>query len=95
MNSLTTDTLVLLSALALVLVLLVLLLVRRPRVDLPPEWMARLQVLEGTAQATQLAVAKNDGAMDALAHQLSGFTQTTQTTLKPCATPWTSAWPRR
>jgi DNA recombination protein RmuC len=34
------------------------------------------------AQATQLAVAKNDGAMDALAHQLSGFTQTTQTTLE-------------
>ena len=55
-NALTTDTLVLLAALALVLVLLVLLLVRRPRVDLPPEWMARLQVLEGTAQATQLAV---------------------------------------
>ena len=82
MNTLTADTLVLLAALALVLLLLVLLLVRRPRVDLPPEWLARLQVLEGTAQATQLAVAKNDGAMDALAHQLSGFTQTTQTTLE-------------
>ncbi|WP_087745340.1 MULTISPECIES: DNA recombination protein RmuC [unclassified Acidovorax] len=78
----TTDTLVLLAALALVLLLLVLLLVRRPRVDLPPEWLARLQVLEGTAQATQLAVAKNDGAMDALAQQLSGFTQATQTTLE-------------
>jgi DNA recombination protein RmuC len=71
-----------LAALALVLLLLVLLLVRRPRVDLPPEWLARLQALEQTGQATQLAVAKNDGAMDALAHQLSGFTQATQTTLE-------------
>ncbi|WP_029414270.1 DNA recombination protein RmuC [Acidovorax radicis] len=78
----TTDTLVLLAVLALVLILLVLLLVRRPRVDLPPEWLARLQTLERTAQATQLAVAKNDGALDALAQQLSGFTQTTQHTLE-------------
>ena len=78
----TADTLVLLAALALVVVLLVLLLVRRPRVDLPPEWLARLQTLERTSQATQLAVAKNDGAMDALAKQLGGFTQTTQHTLE-------------
>ena len=63
---------------ALALLLLVLLLMRRPRVDLPPEWLARLQALERTAQATQLAVAKNDGAMDALAQQMAGFTQATQ-----------------
>ncbi|MBX9831485.1 MAG: DNA recombination protein RmuC, partial [Burkholderiaceae bacterium] len=74
----TTDTLVLLAAMALVVVLLVLVLLRRPRVDLPPEWLARLQTLDRTAQATQLAVAKNDGAMDALAKQLGGFTHTTQ-----------------
>ena len=78
----TTDTLVLLAALALALVLLVALLLRRPRVDLPPEWLARLQALEQTAQATQLAVAKNDGAMDGMGQQLRGFTQTTQTTLE-------------
>ena len=78
----TTDTLVLLAALALVLVLLVIVLLRRPRVDLPPEWLARLQALEHTAQATQLAVAKNDGAMDGMGQQLRGFTQTTQTTLE-------------
>ncbi len=78
----TTDTLVLLAAVALVLVLLVLILLRRPRVDLPPEWLARLQALEHTAQATQLAVAKNDGAMDGMGQQLRGFTQTTQTTLE-------------
>ena len=78
----TTESLVLLAVLALVLVLTVLLLVRRPRVDLPPEWLARLAALESTAQATQLAVAKNDGAMDALANQLAGFTQATQHTLE-------------
>ena len=74
----TFDTFVLLAVLALVVLLLVLLILRRPRVELPPEWLARLQVLERTAQDTQLAVAKNDGAMDALAQQMAGFTQATQ-----------------
>ena len=78
----TTDTLVLLAALALAIILLVLLLLRRPRVELPPEWLARLSTLERAAQATQLAVARNDGAMDAVAQQISGFTQATQNTLE-------------
>ncbi len=78
----TTDTLILLAALALVLLLLVIVLLRRPRVDLPPELVARLQALEQTAQATQLAVARNDGAMESLAQQMRGFTQTTQATLE-------------
>ncbi|MFT4243238.1 MAG: DNA recombination protein RmuC [Acidovorax sp.] len=78
----TTDTLILLAALALVVLLLVLLLIRRPRVELPPEWLERLSALERTAQATQLAVARNDGAMDALAQQISGFTQSTQHALE-------------
>ena len=78
----TTDTLILLAALALVALLLVLLLLRRPRVELPPEWLERLAALERTAQATQLAVARNDGAMDALAQQISGLTQATQHTLE-------------
>ena len=70
------------AALALALVLLVVLLLRRPRVDLPPEWLARLQSLEQTTQATQIAVAKNDGALDGMGQQLRGFTQTTQSTLE-------------
>ncbi|WP_298208621.1 DNA recombination protein RmuC [Acidovorax sp.] len=74
----TIDTLVLLAVLALVVVLLAVLLLRRPRVELPAEWLARLQALESTAQATQLAVARNDGAMEALAQQITGFTQATQ-----------------
>lgn len=68
--------------LTLALVLLVVLLLRRPRVDLPPEWLARLQSLEQTTQATQIAVAKNDGALDGMGQQLRGFTQTTQSTLE-------------
>ena len=78
----TTDTLVLLAVLTLALVLLVVLLLRRPRVDLPPEWLARLQSLEQTTQSTQIAVAKNDGALDGMGQQLRGFTQTTQSTLE-------------
>ncbi|TFI47696.1 DNA recombination protein RmuC [Diaphorobacter sp. DS2] len=70
-----------LALLVLTVVLLAVLLLRRPRVDLPPEWLARLQSLESAVQATQLAVAKNDGALDAMAQQLRGFTQTTQALL--------------
>jgi len=54
------------------------LLLRQPRVQLPPEWLARLQALEQAGLATQLAVAKNDGALDAMGQQLRAFTQTTQ-----------------
>ena len=68
--------------LVVVAALLCVLLLRRPRVDLAPEWLARLQALESTARATQLAVAKNDGAMDGMGQQLRGFTQTTQGTLE-------------
>ncbi|NMM76313.1 recombinase RmuC [Rhodococcus sp. SRB_17] len=77
----TTDTLVLAALLLLVVVLLALLLWRRPRVELPPEWGARLQALEATAQSTQLAVAKNDGALDGMGQQLRGSTQAMQGTL--------------
>ena len=67
-----------LALLALIVALLCLLLLRRPRVQLPPEWPARLQALESSVQATQLAVAKNEGALDAMGQQLRAFTQSTQ-----------------
>ena len=74
------DTWLVLGALALglVVLLLLVLLLRQPRVQLPPEWLARLQALEQAGLATQLAVAKNDGALDAMGQQLRAFTQTTQ-----------------
>ena len=72
------DTWLVLGALALVLLLLLALLLRQPRVHLPPEWLARLQALEQAGLATQWAVAKNDGVLDAMGQQLRGFTQTTQ-----------------
>ena len=68
--------------LALVLLLQVVMLLRRPRVELPAELGHRLQTLAHTAQATQLAVAKNDGAMEGMGQQLRGFTQTTQGALE-------------
>ncbi|WP_406624960.1 DNA recombination protein RmuC [Acidovorax sp. SDU_ACID1] len=70
-----------LALLVLIAVLLIVLLLRRPRVELPPEWPLRLQALEAAVQATQLAVAKNDGALDGMGQQLRGFTQATQATL--------------
>ena len=70
-----------LALLVLIAVLLIVLLLRRPRVELPPEWLQRLQALEAAVQATQLAVAKNDGALDGMGQQLRGFTQATQATL--------------
>ncbi|MDA8453158.1 DNA recombination protein RmuC [Acidovorax sp. GBBC 3334] len=66
------------AMLALIAVLLAVLLLRSPRPELPPEWAMRLQRLEQVAQATQLAVAKNDGALDGMAQQLRGFTHATQ-----------------
>jgi DNA recombination protein RmuC len=70
-----------LALLAFIVLLLAALLLRRPRVELPPEWPQRLRALEAAAQATQLAVAKNDGALDAMGQQVRGFTQATQATL--------------
>ena len=62
--------------------LVFLLLWHRPRVDLPAEWQDKLRALESLSQATQLAVAKNDGAMLGLAQQMQGFTQNMQSTLE-------------
>ncbi|WP_211100462.1 hypothetical protein, partial [Azospirillum brasilense] len=70
------------ALLALITVLLGVLLLRSPRPELPPEWAMRLQRLEQVAQATQLAVAKNDGALEGMAQQLRGFTQATHAHLE-------------
>lgn len=68
-----TDLLWLLAALALFFLLWLLL--RRPRVEPPAQWLERLEAIEARAQAVQLALAKNDGAMDALARQLDALRQ--------------------
>ena len=74
---------VMLALLLAILVLLVVLLFwHRPRVELPAEWQDKLRALESLSQATQLAVAKNDGAMHGLAQQMQGFTQSMQSTLE-------------
>ncbi len=76
------EWLVVVALLALITVLLGVLLLRSPRPELPPEWAMRLQRLEQVAQATQLAVAKNDGALEGMAQQLRGFTQATHAHLE-------------
>ena len=81
----TNDTLLLIAVLCVLLVLLVLvvLLWQRPRtLELPPEWQQRLQALAATGQATQLAVAKSDGALDGMGQQLRSFSQSMQGTLE-------------
>lgn len=72
------EWIVALVLLGLALLLLIALLVRRPRVSLPLEWPERLQALEAAVQSTQLAVARNDGALAGMGEQLRAFTQTTQ-----------------
>ncbi|CAM3905187.1 DNA recombination protein RmuC [Paracidovorax anthurii] len=72
------ETLAILAMLVIIAALLAVLLLRGSRAELPAEWGVRLQRLEAMAQATQLAVAKNDGALGGMAQQLRGFTQATQ-----------------
>ncbi len=59
------------------LVLLVVLLVRRPRVALPPEMLSQLARMESAQQAMAVAIAKNDGALDAIAQQVQGIAYST------------------
>ena len=79
-----TDThfLILLAAAAVIALLQIVGLLRKPRVELPPEWLPRLQRLEQASQTTLMAVARNDGAFAGMAQQLQGFTQTTSHSLE-------------
>jgi DNA recombination protein RmuC len=77
-----THFLIFLAAAVVIAVLLLALLLRKPRVELPPEWLTQLQRLEASSQDTLKAVARNDGALDGMALQLQGFTQTTSHSLE-------------
>ena len=77
----TLDTLLLMAIVCLLLALLALVVLLRPRpqqLELPAEWQQHLQALAATAQATQLAVARSDGALDAMGQQLRGLGQSVQ-----------------
>jgi DNA recombination protein RmuC len=67
----------LLAALGVIVLLQLVVLLRKPRVELPPEWLVQLQRLDAASQDTLKAVARQDGALDAMAIQLQGFTQAT------------------
>ncbi len=69
-------------ALLLIGALLVVLLLRSARPQMPAEWLRQLQQLEAAVQATQMAVARNDGALVAMDQQLRGLAQDTQARLE-------------
>ncbi|SDL92708.1 DNA recombination protein RmuC [Oryzisolibacter propanilivorax] len=75
------DMFAVLALLVLIVLLLGALLLRAPRLQLPDAWLQQLKSVEAAVQATQLAVARNDGALAAMDQQLRGFTQTTQALL--------------
>ena len=77
-----THFLILLGAAILIAALQVVALLRKPRIELPPELLAQLQRLEQQTQSTRMEVAKNDGALDGMANQLQGFTQATSHSLE-------------
>lgn len=74
--------LVLLAGIALVLILQIIVLLRKPRLELPPELALKLEALEQSARSTLQAVAKNDGALDGMAQQLQGLSQASATSLE-------------
>ncbi|HOS86210.1 MAG TPA: DNA recombination protein RmuC, partial [Burkholderiaceae bacterium] len=77
-----THFLILLGAAILIALLQLVVLLRKPRIELPPELLAQLQRLEQQTQSTRMEVAKNDGALDGMANQLQGFTQATSHSLE-------------
>jgi DNA recombination protein RmuC len=64
------------------LVLQLVLLLRKPKVELPAELLLRLDAVEQSSRATLQAIAKNEGALDSVAQQLRGFTQSTTGSLE-------------
>ncbi|MDD2808478.1 DNA recombination protein RmuC [Rhodoferax sp.] len=67
---------------ALVVLLQIIALLRKPRLELPPELALKLEALEQSARSTLQAVAKNDGALDGMGQHLQGFSQTSAASLE-------------
>lgn len=74
-----------LAAIALVALLQLMALLRRRGGEVPEalerlqaQMQAQMQTLERSAQATQLAIARSDGALDGMGQQLRGLSQTQQ-----------------
>ena len=78
------DLLLLILSIGVVFITLlqIVLLLRKPKADLPSELLLRLAGVEQTSRATLQAVAKNEGALESVAQQMRGFTQTTTTSLE-------------
>ena len=74
--------LILSAGVMLVIVLQLITLLRKPKVELPAELLRRLDAAEQSSRATLQAIAKNEGALDGVAQQLRGFTQSTGASLE-------------
>jgi DNA recombination protein RmuC len=74
--------LILSAGVIVTLVLQLVLLLRKPKVELPAELLLRLDAVEQSSRATLQAIAKNEGALDGVAQQLRGFTQSTSSNLE-------------
>lgn len=79
-----TDILLLILSIgvALVIVLQIVAIVRKLKVNLPSELLLRLDAVEQTSRATLQSIAKNEGALEGVAQQMRGFTQTTACSLE-------------
>ena len=77
-----TYLLILLIGTMLVVALQVVLLLRKTQAELPAELLMRLDAVEQSSRATLHAVAKNEGALDGVAQQIRGFSQTTSSGLE-------------
>lgn len=69
--------LVLLGLALLLLVLQAVLLLRKPKLDIPPELSARLGLLEQASHGLVQSVSRNEGGMERIEQQLRGFTEAT------------------
>ena len=74
--------LILITGVVFIIVLQLVLLLRKSKVELPAELRLRLDATEQTSRTTLQAIAKNEGALEALTQQMRGFTQTTTSSLE-------------
>jgi DNA recombination protein RmuC len=70
------------AGVTLIIALQLVALLRKPKVELPAELLLRLDAVEQSSRVTLQAIAKNEGALDSVAQQLRGFTQSTTTNLE-------------
>jgi DNA recombination protein RmuC len=67
---------------ALCLLLQLFTLLRKPKVELPEEWLMRLVAIEQSARSMLQSAAKNEGALEGVAQQMRSLSQTSAHSLE-------------